>query len=134
MLPVTGHALLVTVHVLAATVWVGGQLSLAALVPVLRRVSPDAPRAAARRFNTVAWAAFAVLLVTGAFNVVAEWDEGGSAYRSTLTVKLVLVAVSGVAAYAHARSRTAAGLAVWGALSLLAAVAVVLLGVLLVTA
>ena len=31
-------------HVLAATVWVGGQLTLAGLVPGLRAISPDAPR------------------------------------------------------------------------------------------
>jgi len=35
-------------HVLGATLWVGGQLTLAPLVPALREVSPDAPRAAAR--------------------------------------------------------------------------------------
>ncbi len=47
-------------HVLAAASWVGGQIPLAALVPVLRRVGPDIPRAAARRFNQVAWPAFGV--------------------------------------------------------------------------
>jgi len=34
-------------HVLAATVWVGGQLTLAALVPALRRLGADVPRALA---------------------------------------------------------------------------------------
>jgi putative copper export protein len=52
-------------HVLAATVWVGGQLVLAALVPVLRHAGPDAARGAARAFNGVAWPAFAVLVPTG---------------------------------------------------------------------
>lgn len=40
--------------VLAATIWVGGQMALAALVPVLRRSGAGVPRAAARRFNQVA--------------------------------------------------------------------------------
>jgi uncharacterized membrane protein len=31
-------------HVLAATVWVGGQLTLAGLLPGLRALSSDAPR------------------------------------------------------------------------------------------
>jgi putative copper export protein len=133
MIPLTGHALLLTVHVVAATVWVGGQLSLAALVPVLRRVSPDAPRVAARRFNIVAWGAFAVLVVTGTVQAADEWGEQSSDYRTTLVVKLVLVALSGVAAFAHARTRRPVSLAVWGALSLLSALTVVLFGVLLVT-
>ena len=62
-------------HVLAATVWVGGQLTLAALVPTLRRLGTDMPKAAARQFNRVAWPAFGVLIVTGVWNVVAERDK-----------------------------------------------------------
>jgi putative copper export protein len=52
-------------HILAATVWVGGQLTVAALVPVLRRFGADVAGAAARRFNQVAWTAFGVLIATG---------------------------------------------------------------------
>jgi hypothetical protein len=52
-------------------VWVGGQITLAALVPVLRRLGAEIPRAAARRFNQVAWPAFAVLILTGVWNVIA---------------------------------------------------------------
>ena len=60
MLAVSWDTVRLFVHVLAATVWVGGQLTLAALVPVLRRLGAEIPRAAARRFNQVAWLAFAV--------------------------------------------------------------------------
>ena len=62
-------------HVLAATVWVGGQVTLAALVPALRRFGDEVPRAAARRFNQVAWIAFVVLIVTGIWNVAAVSSE-----------------------------------------------------------
>lgn len=41
-------------HVLPATIWVGGQVTLAALVPVLRRAGTDIPRATVRRFSQVA--------------------------------------------------------------------------------
>jgi len=43
VLPVSWTAIRLFLHVLGATVWVGGQLTLAGLVPGLRRVSPDAP-------------------------------------------------------------------------------------------
>jgi putative copper export protein len=98
-------------HVVAATIWVGGQLTLAALVPALRGVGEDATRVAARAFNRVAWPAFAVLIVTGIWNVLAvsgDPSSGTSAYRSTLAVKLAVVAVSGLTAFAHARARTRA--------------------------
>ncbi|MGZ4594370.1 MAG: hypothetical protein ACXV3C_10905 [Actinomycetes bacterium] len=118
-------------HVLAATVWVGGQLTLAALVPALRRHSPDGPQVAARAFNRVAWTAFAVLVVTGIWNVAAEWDEVTGAFRTTLVVKLGVVAVSGLAALLHARATSPRGRAVFGALTGVAALAALFLGVLL---
>jgi hypothetical protein len=46
-------------------------------------------------------------------------------------VKIVVVAISGVAALLHSVARTKTGLAVFGALSLVSALAAVLLGVLL---
>jgi len=115
-------------HVLAASVWVGGQLTLAALVPALRAVGPEVTQAAARRFRLVAWPAFAVLLITGIWNVLAGDTAGG---RGLLTAKLVAVAVSGAAAYGHQRATTRRGLAIGGALSLLGALAAMLLGVML---
>ena len=65
MLAVNGDTVRLFLHVLAATVWAGGQLTLAALVPVLRRFGADVAGAAAQRFNQVAWTAFGVLIVTG---------------------------------------------------------------------
>lgn len=118
-------------HVLAATVWVGGQITLAALVPALRRLGAGIPRAAARRFNQVAWPAFAVLVVTGIWNVIAVRSQITGSYETTLVVKLVVVGISGVTAALHTRARSAAGLAVFGALTGLSALAALFLGVLL---
>lgn len=133
MLAVSWDTVRLFLHVLAATIWVGGQLVLAALVPVLRRIGAEVPRAAARRFNWVAWTAFAVLIATGAWNIAAVSGQVGhsSGYRVTLIVKLVVVAISGIAAALHARARSAAGLAVFGALTGLSALAALFLGVLL---
>lgn len=114
-------------HVLAATVWVGGQLTLGALVPALRGYE-GVPRVAARRFNTVAWPAYAVLVLTGIWNMAAAGDTSG-AYRTTLTVKLAFVLLSGVTAFLHTRSKTARGLAVWGAAGALSALIALFFGV-----
>ena len=129
VLPVSWATVRVFLHVVAATVWVGGQLTLAGLVPVLRGLSPDAPRIAARRFNRIAWTAFAVLVATGVWNVVDVAPTWDTQYGRTLMVKLVVVGASGLSAFAHARSRSRAGLAVFGALSALTALAAVFFGV-----
>jgi len=63
-----------SLHVLAATIWVGGQLVLAALVPTLRAAGSEVPRLAARAYNRIAWPAFSVLIATGIWNIAAE-DE-----------------------------------------------------------
>ena len=117
-------------HVLAATVWVGGQITLAALVPALRAAGADVPRAAAGAFNRVAWPAFVVLLLTGVWNVVAEGDRG-TAYQHTLILKYLLVAASGATAFLHARAGSRAAMAVFGALTGLTALAALFVGVLL---
>jgi putative copper export protein len=130
VLPLHTATIRLFLHVIAATVWVGGQLTLAGLVPTLRAVSPDAPRLAARQFNRIAWPAFGVLVLTGIWNV-AEIDvsDRSTAYQVTLFVKLFLVALSGIAAFLHTQSRTKVGLAVWGAVGGLATVAALFFGV-----
>jgi putative copper export protein len=130
MLPFSVETLRLFLHVLAATIWVGGQLVLAALVPALRGAGAEVPRTAARAFNRVAWPAFGVLILTGIWNVVAEGDRG-PAYRTTLMVKLTVVAASGVTAFLHARATSRRGLAVFGALTGLTALLALLLGIVL---
>ena len=133
MLAVSWDTVRLFLHVLAAAIWVGGQLTLAALVPVLRRFGADAPGVVARRFNQVAWTAFGVLIVTGIWNIVAVRSQisGSASYRTTLIVKLAVVLISGAAAFLHVRSRTARSRAVFGALTGLSALAALFLGVLL---
>jgi putative copper export protein len=117
-------------HVLAATVWVGGQLTLAALVPALRAAGAEVPKAAARAFNRVAWPAFGVLVLTGIWNVVAESDDS-AAYQHTLMVKYTLVLLSGVTALLHARATSRRGMAVFGALTGLTALGALFVGIVL---
>jgi len=93
-------------HITAATIWVGGQLVLAALVPALRGISPQAPAIAARAFARVAWPAFAVLIVTGAWNAWAVRDELHGSYAVLFASKLVVVTLSGLTAVNAARILT----------------------------
>jgi len=117
---------------LAATVWVGGQLTLAGLVPGLRGLGPEVPSTVARRRGRIAWPAFVVLVGTGIWNVVAVHPSRQSAqWRATLSIKLAVVALSGLSAWLHGRARSRLGLAAWGGVSGLMAMAALLLGVML---
>jgi putative copper export protein len=131
MLPVSWATIRLFIHVTAATIWVGGQLTLAGLVPGLRALGEDAPRTVARRFNRIAWPAFGVLVATGIWNVVALKPSVQTAYGRTLMVKVVVVALSGVSAFVHTQTRTRTLLAVFGALGALSALGALFLGVML---
>lgn len=121
-------------HVLAASVWVGGQIVLAGVVPSLRRVSPEATKAAAQAFARVAWPAFFVLVVTGIWNL-AEVDitQTSTDYQVTVFVKVTLAIASGAATLVHQVGRTKLALALGGALGLLTALGALFIGVLLRT-
>ena len=135
MQPVSWNTVRLFAHIIAATIWVGGQLTLAGLVPGARQIDPSLPKTLARRFNRLAWPAFAVLVATGVWNIeaVRGFHAGDRAWRVTLVVKVVVVGLSGVSAFAHQRSKTTLGLAVWGTLTSLSAIGALWLGVMLHT-
>lgn len=88
-------------HVLAASVWVGGMLTVAALVPLLRKSGVERPviQAAARRFGAVAWMAISVSAVTG----VIQLSRLGIEVRgnTVLMAKLALVGLSVGLTFVH---------------------------------
>jgi putative copper export protein len=125
-------ALRLSLHVLAATVWVGGQITLAGLLPELRALGGDATVRVARAFAKLSWPAFAVLILTGIWNVTAvHASNATSAWRAVLFVKIGVVVLAGIGAWLHQRSTSRAGLAAWGSIAGTASIVAVVLGVLL---
>jgi len=133
VLPINLDILRLTLHVLGATVWVGGQITLAALVGPLRRTAPAAIAPAARVFAWVSWPAFAILVVTGVWLIAVAGDQS-DAYRATLMVKMVFVVLSGVGAALHTFVKNPALKGFCAAVGLVGALCAVLLGVSIVEA
>jgi putative copper export protein len=127
---VTGIRLIL--HVFAATIWVGGQFTVAGLLPTIRGFGDDAPKKVARAFSRFMWPAYAVLIVTGFWNVSAVGTSGATtAWKAVLIIKVFFVALAGVAVFLHQRATTKAGLAVWGSIGGVASVIALCLGVFL---
>lgn len=120
-----------TLHVLAAAVWVGGQITVAGLVPTARALSPDAPRQVAGAFARLSWPAYVVLVATGIWNVAAVAKGQPSTWTAVLVAKIAVVALAGVSAWRHGASRSRTGLAVWGTITSLSSLAALIMGVLL---
>jgi len=136
MLTIDLDVIRLTLHVLAATIWVGGQIVLATLTGPLRRVDPAALAPVARAYAWVAWPAFAVLVLTGGWMLadMSQAGEAGEALQATLTTKLLLVALSGIGAALHTFVKTPALKGIWAAIGLVSALGAVLLGVSIVEA
>lgn len=120
-----------SIHVLAAAVWVGGQFTLAGLVPAARGLGEDAPRTLARAFARIQWPAYALLVATGLWNISATNSGQPTAWQVLLGVKVVVVALAGVSAWLHSRASSKAGIAAWGAAVSLSSVAALVVGVFL---
>ncbi len=121
-------------HSLAAAIWVGGQFALAGVVPVLRKEAPDSTKAAARAFARLAWPAFAVLVLTGMWNL-AEVDitDTDPSYQITVFVKVSVALVAATAVAIHSIGKSRLALALGGAVGALASLAALFLGILLRT-
>lgn len=84
------------VHLLAAATWTGGLLTLAALVPALRRAGADRSmlQAAARQFGRVSWTAMAVSVITGLWQVDRlSYPWGALGWKLTLVAIAISLAL-----------------------------------------
>jgi putative copper export protein len=120
-----------SLHVLAASVWVGGQLTLAGLIPTARSLGEGAARTLAQAFARIQWPAYGVLLITGLWNVSATHGGQPTAWQAVLGVKIAVFLLAGLAAGLHSRASGKAALAVWGAVTAVSSVAALVLGVFL---
>ena len=134
MLSPTSVTVRLFLHIIASAVWVDGQFALAGVVPVLRKAAPVAMKPVARAFARVAWPAFAVLVITGLWNLVeVNVTDTSTEYQVTIFVKVLLSMVAAGAVAVHQVGRSKAALAIGGALGALASVAALFVGILLRT-
>ncbi len=120
------------IHVLAVTVWVGGQIVMMAMVPVLKAAGVEGlPAKAAQAFQNVAWPAMAIAIFTGFWNLLAISEEKSTGWNMTFGIKFLLVLISAGAALKHAKSDDPKMKGIFGALGFVSAIAAMFLGFLL---
>jgi putative copper export protein len=121
-----------TLHVLAASIWVGGQIVMSGLVGPTRTLGTDAPKTLAAAFAKMAWPAYVVLVVTGLWNISTfHWAAQSGAWKAVLMAKIAVVVLAGLGAFLHARATTKPALALWGSVAGLSSIAALAMGILL---
>ena len=100
------------IHLLSATVWVGGLVVLAGLVPAVRKTTDDRSviQAIAKRFGVLSWTALGLLVLTGTLMV---FDR---VWTGTLIAKIGLVMLSALLAVWHTMAAREQSPAVRGAI------------------
>lgn len=100
------------IHLLSATVWVGGLVVLGGLVPAVRKVTDDRSviQAIAKRFGVMSWTALGLLVLTGTLMV---FDR---VWTRTLIAKIGLVMLSALLAVWHTMAAREQSPAVRGAI------------------
>jgi len=120
----------ISLHILAASVWVGGPLVMAGLVPTLRQGDPDLPAKAARAFARLSWPAYALVIITGLWNAMEVNRSGASmGWQFVLMLKVVLVVGAGLLAYLHSKAQSASRRGATAGVGFLASLAALVLGV-----
>ncbi len=120
----------IILHLLGVTVWLGGQIVMLGLLPVLRKAGGDLPKQAAAGFARVAWPAFGLAIVTGIWNIVAvDLSEVTTGYNAVFGIKMLLVIITGLAAGMHQSTDKPSVRGITGGLGFAAALGAFILGV-----
>jgi copper resistance protein D len=100
------EVVLVAIHVLAATVWVGGTIALTLIaVPAIRKLTGEprqvAMRTLGRRWRPIGWGALLVLVATGIALGEHVLPGSSTATKAVFGVKMGLFAGLVVTGYLH---------------------------------
>ena len=120
-------------HLLGVAVWIGGQIVVGFLIPVVRKAGPETTQKVARRFSRIAWPFLGLIVFTGIWGLGENFDEYTASGKFGLMAKILLVTFSGIAAGLHINTTNNKRRGMYAAGSLVLALVAMLFGMMLAT-
>lgn len=100
----TPDAIRLFLHILAASIWVGGQFVMLGVIDTAKGIHHIAMVKLCKALGWLSWPALVVLIVTGIWNVDTfrgtTWTMG---WKIVLVVKIVMVVIAGLTAFLHGK-------------------------------
>jgi putative copper export protein len=119
-----------TLHVFAATIWVGGQFVVLGILSTVRQFGEGAPRKIAQAFGKLSWPAFWLLVATGVWNFLAiNHRDASTSWNVVFGIKMLCVVAAGVGTWLHTKATDPKRRGVHGGVGALASIAALALGV-----
>lgn len=119
-----------SLHVGAATVWVGGQLVMAGLMSTVRSLGEGAPKKLAQAFGRLSWPAYWLLIVTGIWNFEQSSPANAStSWSAVFGIKMLFVVIAGLGAWMHTKAQSPKAKGMFAGLGMLATLVAMVLGV-----
>lgn len=127
---INGEDFRIILHVLSVSVWLGGQIVMSAIIPMVRKTNPEALSAISRGFARVAWPFFGLAVFTGIWNLTAISSSSTTiGWQALLGIKMLLVLLAGGAALIHQNTKNPAVAAVSAVMTLGASLVALSIGV-----
>lgn len=120
----------IILHVLSVSVWLGGQIVMGAIVPMVKKTNPEALSAVSRGFTRIAWPFFGLAVFTGIWNLAAiDSSAATMGWQVLLGIKMLFVLLAGAAAAIHQNTSKPAVAAAGAVIALGASLAALCMGV-----
>lgn len=118
------------IHILAVTVWVGGQIVMMAIMPILKEAGIEGlPAKVAQGFSNIAFPALAVAIFSGIWNIISiDMANATMAWNMVFGFKFLLVILSGFGAVKHKNATDPKQKGLFGAIGFGSAVLAMFLG------
>jgi len=98
------YEILKLLHLISASVWLGGMIMMGAFVPVVRKIDDSGTtlKALASRFGQIGWGVYFLALFSGMGMFLIAW--GSSDLDNYFHIKMTLFVIAGVLTFIHSKA------------------------------